>query len=359
MVQLTKLNKLHRGTSTTISLTEQKQIMNTSILVVGSYEFYKALPEQIRSETSFSVEIATSVDEALSWAKSRLPDILLVQASIHNSEKFRRWSKSQITLACPYGILLEDRPQAQQINGAWEVEKTAAMLEDIADAYVPFFWRDNQAQQSATSRLILAHIQLGLRNSKKYQELIDQNNNLSAIALADPLTQLNNRRAMERDLPERILESRANKNPLSLLILDVDCFKHINDSYGHLVGDRVLQLLSHRLKHNLRLSDTLFRYGGEEFVIILSNTHCQQALFIADRLRRLIGEQVFTIDDFNLKVTISIGTTCLQSLDDRDGITLLDRADRYLLQAKVAGRDRVIGCATQQLCETKQLVMAL
>ncbi|MEM5381927.1 GGDEF domain-containing protein, partial [Paraburkholderia azotifigens] len=142
-------------------------------------------------------------------------------------------------------------------------------------------------------------------------------------------------RAMERDLPERILESRTNHRPLSLLILDVDCFKIINDTHGHVVGDRVLQLLSYRLKHNLRSPDKLFRYGGEEFVIILSNNDCQQALFIGDRLRGVIEEQTFMIDStLSINVTISIGAACLQSLDDRDGIALIDRADRCLLQAK-------------------------
>ena len=164
---------------------------------------------------------------------------------------------------------------------------------------------------------------------------------------------------MERDLPAQILASRSNKNTLSLLMLDVDCFKTINDTYGHLVGDRVLQLLSSRLKHNLRSQELLFRYGGEEFVIILNNTDCQQALFIAERLRRQVGEQIFTLDfALSLTVTISIGVACLQSLDDRGGITLLTRADNCLLNAKARGRNCVIGC-TEQLCETKQLAIAL
>ncbi len=334
--------------------------MNTSILVVGSYEFYNAMPEQIREEKSFSVEVATSVDEALSWVQICRPDILLVQASIDRSEKFCQWSRVQATLSCPYCILLEDRPQSDRLNCNWQVEKTATMLENIADAYIPFFWIEGQQeQQNATNRLILAHIQVALRNRKKYQELIDKNSSLSAIALADSLTQLNNRRAMEQDLPERILESRSSRSPLSLLILDVDRFKTINDTYGHLVGDRVLQLLSYRLKRNLRSPDKLFRYGGEEFVIVLTNNDCEQALFIAERLRSVIGEQVFTIDaTLSLNVTISIGAACLQSLDDQEGATLLDRADRGLLQAKAAGRDRVVGCSGQ-LCENKKVAIAV
>ena len=333
--------------------------MNTSILIVGSYEFLNALLAPIHEQASFSLEIVTSVDEARSLLRIRVPDILLVQASIDNSEKFCQWSKEQLALTSPYCILLEDRPLGDRHSCTWNVEQTAAILENVADAYVDFWWvNGNETQLKATNRLILAHIQVGQRDRQKYQELIDKNNTLSAIALADPLTQLSNRRAMERDLPAQILESR-HKNPLSLLMLDVDCFKTINDTYGHLVGDRVLQLLSHRLKHNLRSQDLVFRYGGEEFVIILNNTDCQQALFIADRLRRQIGEQIFTLDsDLCLTVTISIGVACLQSLDDRGGITLLTRADNCLLNAKARGRNCVMGC-TEQLCETKQLAIAM
>ncbi|PSB35113.1 GGDEF domain-containing protein [Chlorogloea sp. CCALA 695] len=329
--------------------------MNTSILIVGTYEFLNELP-QIHEQADFSLEIVTSVDEARSYLRRSLPDILLVQASIHNSEKFCQWSKEQSALNSPYCILLEDRPQCDRHSCTWDVEQTAAIIEDVADAYIDFCWLDNE-KLKATNRLILAHIQVGRRN--QYQELIDKNNTLSAIALADPLTQLNNRRAMERDLPAQILASRSNKKPLSLLMLDVDCFKTINDTYGHLVGDRVLQLLSSRLKHNLRSQELLFRYGGEEFVIILNNIDCQQGLFIAERLRRQVGEQIFTLDSaLSLTVTISIGAACLQSLDDRGGIALLTRADNCLLSAKVAGRNCVIGC-TEQLCATKQLAIAL
>jgi diguanylate cyclase (GGDEF)-like protein len=332
--------------------------MNTSILIVGSYEFLNALPKEIHKQANFSLQIVNSVDEALSWLRIRVPDILLVQASIHNSEKFCQWSKEQSALTSLYCILLEDRPLGDRHSCTWDVEQTAAILEDVADAYMGFWWLDdNETQLKATNRLLLAHIQAGQRHRHKYQELIDKNHTLSAIASADPLTQLSNRRAMERDLPAQILESR-NKKPLSLLMLDVDCFKTINDTYGHLVGDRVLQLLSHRLKHSLRSQELLFRYGGEEFVIILKNTDCQQALFIADRLRRQVGEQSFALDSaLSLTVTISIGVACLQSLDDCKGITLLTRADNCLLSAKVAGRNCVMGC-TEQLCATKLLAIA-
>ncbi|KJH70549.1 GGDEF domain-containing protein [Aliterella atlantica] len=330
--------------------------MNNSILVVGSNEFYQALPEQIRDGRSFIVEVANNIDEASSWVEIRPPDILLVQASLDDSQEFCLWLKEQVTLSWLYCILIEDRAEKiaqNRVSSSWEL--AAAALEESADAYVWFgLSAGDEAQKDGTHRLILAHIQAGVRKIKKYRELLEKNNLLSAIALADPLTELNNRRALDWNLPERIATSRNHDTPLSLMILDVDRFKAVNDTYGHLVGDRILQLLSSRLRHNLRFQDTLFRYGGEEFVIILSNSDCEEALFVANRLCSIIREQTFAISStLTIDMTISIGASCLQNLDDDRGVSLLDRADRYLLQAKAAGRDRVMGCEERYCLESK------
>lgn len=332
--------------------------MNNSILVVGSNEFYRSLPDQIRDGISFIVEVAANVDEASSWVEIRPPDILLVQASLDDSQEFCLWLKEQVTSSWLYCILLEDRAekiaQKQGNSSDWELD-VASALEESADAYL-WFPRSSvsETQTGITHRLLLAHIQAGVRKIKKYRELLEKNNLLSAIALADPLTELNNRRALDWNLPERISTSRSDDTPLSLMILDVDRFKAVNDTYGHLVGDRILQLLSSRLRHNLRFQDTLFRYGGEEFVIVLSNTDCQEALFVANRLCSVVREQTFAISStLTIDMTISIGASCLQNLDDDRGVSLLDRADRYLLQAKAAGRDRVMGCEERYCLESK------
>lgn len=138
--------------------------------------------------------------------------------------------------------------------------------------------------------------------------------------------------------------ARARKQPISLVMIDVDFFKNINDTHGHLVGDRALEILATRLQHNLRLYDTPYRYGGEEFVIILSDTDSQEAEAIANRICQLIREQPFVMDNnLALNVTISAGAATLQSNDDSKGFTLLERADQRLLRAKAAGRDRVVG----------------
>ncbi|HAG85122.1 MAG TPA: GGDEF domain-containing protein, partial [Cyanobacteria bacterium UBA12227] len=157
------------------------------------------------------------------------------------------------------------------------------------------------------------------------------------------LTELNNRRAMEWDLPRQIQNARTHSTSLSIIMLDVDYFKSVNDNYGHQVGDRVLQLLAARLQHNLRIQDTLFRYGGEEFLIILSQTNVQEAQIVAKRLRKVVSDQLFNIDGtLALQVTISLGLASLNRIDDSQGESLVRRADHNLLLAKTSGRNQVV-----------------
>ncbi|MDJ0733202.1 MAG: diguanylate cyclase [Nostocaceae cyanobacterium] len=331
--------------------------MNISVLVFGSDNFLTTLPDQIRDTSTFNVEVIGNLNQGVSRIQITPPDILLVQASWDGSMELCSWLKEQTKLSWIYCILLEDRAQVlalkSQSDSEWESEMNAAALQQGADAYLWHQVRETSKQSSGeltpNQRLLLAQLTVGLRKAHKYRDLMRTNDLLSAIALADSLTQLNNRRALEWDLPRQIQKARAKGSSLSLIILDVDFFKRINDTYGHLVGDRLLQLLCTRIKHNLRFQDTPFRYGGEEFVIILSDTNCQEALLVAERINRIVGEQPFAVSNtLAINVTISLGTACLQPKDDDKGESLLNRADQYLLKAKASGRNCVIGCDRHQ-----------
>lgn len=191
--------------------------------------------------------------------------------------------------------------------------------------------------------LLQAQLLAGWRLIQGYRDLLRTNDLLSTMALVDPLTELSNRRALDWDLPRHIQQARDRQEPLSLVIFDLDHFKRVNDTYGHLIGDVVLKLLSARLRHNLRFNDTLFRYGGEEFVAILSKTQAEEAIDIGQRLCRIVSGQTFTInDDLELALTISAGITELQTSDDSQGLSFLERADGHLRRAKQAGRNQVV-----------------
>ncbi|PAX53092.1 GGDEF domain-containing response regulator [Brunnivagina elsteri] len=327
--------------------------MNISILVFGSDRFFATLPDRSRDRSAFSVEVIANLDQVVSRIQNAPPDVILVQASLDGSMGLCSWLKEQTKLSWIHCILLEDRThvltERSNRDYSWESEMVSAALCQGADAYM--WWLpenasfDSSAESTAQENLLLAQLTVGLRKAQKYRDLIRTNDLLSAIALSDALTELNNRRALEWDLPKLIHQARTQKTPLSLIILDVDYFKKVNDTYGHLVGDRLLQLLCARLRHNLRFQDTPFRYGGEEFVIILGNTTCEEASLVAKRLNRIIGDEPFVINNtLSIKVTISLGTACLRNDDDAKGMSLLHRADEYLLEAKASGRDRVIGC---------------
>lgn len=323
--------------------------MNISILVFGSDHFLTTLPDQIHDTHNFNLAAIANLNQAVSQIQLNPPDILLVQASLDGSMELCCWLKEQSQLSWLHCILLEERPELislkTQNNWEWEVEMNAAALQQGADAYIWQMPATTISHTNANHRLLLAQLTVGMRKAQKYRDLVHTNDLLSAIALADSLTELNNRRALEWDLPRQINKARSNNTPLSLIILDVDYFKNVNDTYGHLVGDRLLQLMCTRIRHNLRFQDTPFRYGGEEFVILLSNTSCQEALVVAHRLNRIVCEQPFAINHtLAINVTISLGMSCLQAEDDTKGLSLLGRADKYLLEAKSSGRNRVISC---------------
>ncbi|MCC5601316.1 GGDEF domain-containing protein [Nostoc favosum] len=335
--------------------------MNMSILVLGKNNFIATLPDQIRYATAFSVEVIDNLNQAVSRIEITPPDIILVQASLDGSMELCSWLKDQAKLSWIYCILFEDRPQ-QLIdrNKGWhrELEMSAAALKQGADAYIWHLLDEKTdhslAELTANHELILAQLTVGLRKAQKYRDLIRTNDMLSAIALSDSLTELNNRRALEWDLPRQIKKARSQKTSMSLIILDVDHFKKVNDTHGHLVGDRILQLLCKRLRHNLRCQDTAFRYGGEEFVILLASTNDEEAVVVARRLNRVVREEPFSLSNkLIINITISLGTACLQTEDDDQGVSLLHRADQCLLQAKTTGRNRVI--ASNYLCHVPHL----
>lgn len=213
------------------------------------------------------------------------------------------------------------------------------------DAYI---WLPNELTMSPETvnrceRLLQAQIRNGLKRVQPYRELSRANDLLSAIALSDPLTRLSNRRAFDWELPRQIESARTQELPLSLLILDIDYFKEVNDRYGHLVGDKVLCMMAERLRNHMRFYETPFRYGGEEFVITLQNTTAEDAASVGRRLCRLISEQPFVANsDLDLSITISVGVASLHCQDDSNGTSLLDRADQNLLKAKQQGRNRVV-----------------
>ena len=128
---------------------------------------------------------------------------------------------------------------------------------------------------------------------------------------------------------------------LALLMFDIDRFKHVNDTYGHAAGDKVLNLLGNQALRTCRSIDIVARMGGDEFVMLLPETSAENAVIVAGRLQRIVAQEACEWDGQQIKITLSIGLTALTP-DDREFESLLRRADDALYEAKRTGRDRLI-----------------
>jgi diguanylate cyclase (GGDEF)-like protein len=156
------------------------------------------------------------------------------------------------------------------------------------------------------------------------------------MAYTDALTGLINRRGMQQRLESELERARRYNRPFALILADIDHFKKVNDTYGHSVGDQVLREVAGRLAQNLRDSDSLARWGGEEFLILAPETNLHQAHLLAQRLREAISERPIS----GLVITLSLGVACYRQGDSVAG--LLSRADEAMYQAKANGRNQVV-----------------
>ena len=189
---------------------------------------------------------------------------------------------------------------------------------------------------------MLARVRTQIRK-KRYTERLRDSVQLSIeAAVTDPLTGLYNRRYMETHVGTLVDQAAARDKPLSVLVLDIDYFKSINDTYGHDAGDDVLQDFAIRIRKSIRGIDLACRYGGEEFVVVMPETDMAVATMVAERLRRRIASEPFPIQKGTrtLDVTISIGIAALAP--DDDAAAVIKRADQALYRAKRDGRNRVV-----------------
>lgn len=176
------------------------------------------------------------------------------------------------------------------------------------------------------------HLIYPLRNAIQYQQAI-------RAAQIDGLTGINNRTALDRSLDREVELAHRNDTKLSMIIIDVDHFKKINDSLGHSGGDAVLKTLVTCIKETMRTSDMLFRYGGEEFALILTGTDLDGARQVGERLRAAVASYPFVYNHQELELTVSIGVANLGRRDSSK--RLFNKSDAALYQAKKAGRNQV------------------
>jgi len=178
-----------------------------------------------------------------------------------------------------------------------------------------------------------------LESALAYQKQVE--NQLKQMTVTDPLTGLYNRKYLENSIDNEFTQCQRYEKDLSCLMIDLDHFKQVNDQYGHAVGDYVLTEFSSRLKKTIRSSDIAFRYGGEEFLVLLPHTDLEHAKVTAERILRDCRLNPFRKDDHVLTVTASIGMSSFDGFNPESAEDLLKMADENLYKAKQTGRDRI------------------
>jgi len=196
------------------------------------------------------------------------------------------------------------------------------------------FYRTTRFREHELANLeaLIGTLVYPLRNAMRYRHALDQ-------AFKDPLTGAGNRIALNDNLIREMELSKRFGYDLSVLMMDLDHFKSINDGYGHLIGDEVLKAVVSQIKDCIRQTDICFRYGGEEFVVLLNNANIANARLIAERIRMTVSDLCIPTDKGLLQVTLSTGLAMLKDNDSSND--LLNRADNALYQAKQSGRNKV------------------
>ena len=203
--------------------------------------------------------------------------------------------------------------------------------DDLGDLIFSRNKRFNEHEMSVIESLLSTLI-CPLRNALLYRDAVQS-------ALRDPLTQVGNRVALDQALERELQLASRHQQPLSLLAIDIDHFKVINDQYGHTCGDEVIREIARSIKSITRCTDLVFRYGGEEFIVLLNKTAIDGAHVIAERIRQHVASMQILSQGQTLSATVSIGISSLNLKKPEE--PLFQQADKALYQAKHLGRNRV------------------
>lgn len=280
--------------------------------------------------TEHHVDVEADPAEALFHAAEGNYDLLIVSLGLENFDGLRLCSQARSL----------ERTRHVPILAIADADSNARLLRGLEIGVNDYLLRPVDKNE------LLARARTQIRRRRYTEQLRDNVANSIEMAVTDALTGLHNRRYMESHLAALAEQATSRGKPLALMILDIDHFKSINDTYGHDAGDEVLRDFAVRVRKSIRGIDLACRYGGEEFVVVMPETDLQVAGLVAERLRRAIAGERFAIEKGakHIDVTISVGISVL----DRGGepvSALMKRADQALYRAKRDGRNRVVADA--------------
>ena len=289
---------------------------------------YERLQAMLKHE--HEVEIEADPAEALVRVADGGYDLVVVSLGLENFDGLRLCSQ----------VRSLERTRNLPILAIAEAEDNARLMRGLELGINDYLIRPIDKNE------LLARVRTQIRK-KRYTERLRDNVQMSIeAAITDALTTLHNRRYMETHLTSLVEQAHARGKPLTVLVLDIDFFKSVNDTHGHDAGDDVLREFALRLKKSIRGIDLACRFGGEEFVVVMPDTDMAVATMVAERLRRRIAAEPFAIlkGERKVEVTISVGLAALGGAQD-GAADVLKRADQALYRAKRDGRNRVVADA--------------
>jgi two-component system cell cycle response regulator len=273
-------------------------------------------------------EVISCTDGEVAWkvlAEGTVPNVAILDWMMPGMNGLELCQKIRTKMDCPYVYIV-------LLTGKTNQEDLIAGLDSGADDYLtkPFHLGELEARLRAGKRIV------DLQN-----ELISARETLRIQAMQDSLTQILNHGAILDALLSEINRSHREYQSLSLIMADLDGFKKVNDSYGHVMGDQVLIEVARRMRNCLRSYDSIGRYGGEEFLIVLPNSDDSQALRLAERIRLAVSSEPFRFHNVELTVTVSQGVTTWNEPFPIPVEQLIQAADRGLYIVKNRGRNGV------------------
>lgn len=260
----------------------------------------------------------------------------VLQTTLDINKLIEVYSKEIYSLVPHDSIFFENIPNNIKVNIGKNARHSCSYQLVVAAQSLGQLKLTRKKKFSDEDTLLLEYLLCGLvyplRNAISYHAAL-------TAAAKDPLTGVNNRSAMNSTIIRETELARRHDTPLSLIELDIDHFKKVNDTYGHATGDSVLKSVANIIENCIRSSDIFFRSGGEEFLLVLSNTKERGALLLAERIRKSIEKYNFHVGDAKITVTASLGVSCFEKGDDSE--SLFEKADTALYQSKQNGRNCV------------------
>jgi len=290
----------------------ESKVANLSIVSNKSLEAAKAANLQ-HYDISSALQTSLDFKEIIAIFCEKIQPMITHSGFIYTNPLFDLEYKKGIEArhACLYSLTIEDQALG-------ELKLTRQQR-----------FNENELQLLET---LLCCLVYPLKNATLYQQAIN-------MAHTDPLTKIQNRTAFNDSILREYNLAKRNRQHLSLIFIDIDYFKSINDQYGHECGDFALSSVAKWIKASIRDCDMIFRYGGEEFVVLLSDTPLDKATLIAERIRQTIEKNTLAYAMQTLQLTASLGVSTLLGNDTVQN--LINRADNAMYQAKQQGRNRV------------------